>query len=644
MRLKNIGPFSNILDFISWKVNLFASNDRNYKVLFNLMFQEENNIMAEYRKNYKTYKYTYGQVKEDIINKSYILSTKFHYDFGLTIGLYMDNSLDFIKAYWILLSRGYNVLLLNTRISLSIINSVLKSNNIQCVISDRILDFSVKSYLYQDLVSDDKLSRDYVSVESYYFKNLVFGTYTIFMSSGTTNNIKLCMYDASCFYYQIGNSLDIVRNCKSIAKHYKGKLKQLCLLPFYHVFGFIAVYLWFGYFSRTLVFIDDLKPDTIQKAVLKHKVTHIFAVPLVWNTIYKKAYKQINKESEKTRKLLNVALSMSNRSKAGSFLTYKVLGRVRQKIFGDSIKFLISGGSSISKDVLYFFNGIGYHIANGYGMTEIGITSVDVSNNKKTLNKASIGYPFINTKYAINDKNELLVKGFNIAKVISVNGSFDSTNYDEYFNTHDLVKKIGNRYYICCRTDDVIVSSSGENINPVLLEESIKLPFPFSSCILSIDNNISIIVSIEEKQLRDYNEYEVLIKQELQRLNLTTEIKHIYITKDSLLDGLDFKPSRKKLEEKILSNSLELLSNNEKSTNNDDNSDIYNYILLTLNDILDNKIDNLNLNHNFFTDLNGTSIEYFEFVERIESKYSIDLKDISSNVAFNEIISIIEDN
>ena len=71
---------------------------------------------------------------------------------------------------------------------------------------------------------------------------------------------------------------------------------------------------------------------------------------------------------------------------------------------------MISGGSTINLKTLEFFNAIGYHLANGYGMTEIGITSVELSDKKKLLNSGSVGLPFKGVEYRIED-GRLLVRG-----------------------------------------------------------------------------------------------------------------------------------------------------------------------------------------------------------------------------------------
>ena len=52
---------------------------------------------------------------------------------------------------------------------------------------------------------------------------------------------------------------------------------------------------------------------------------------------------------------------------------------VTDSLFGKSVLFCISGGSYIKEDTLRLINGLGYPLYNGYGMTEAGVTSVELS-------------------------------------------------------------------------------------------------------------------------------------------------------------------------------------------------------------------------------------------------------------------------
>jgi long-subunit acyl-CoA synthetase (AMP-forming) len=69
---------------------------------------------------------------------------------------------------------------------------------------------------------------------------------------------------------------------------------------------------------------------------------------------------------------------------------------IRKEILGNDLIFLISGGAAINKKYLSVLNGLGYAIHNGYGLTESGIVSVELSKYVKYRNLETVGKPFKN--------------------------------------------------------------------------------------------------------------------------------------------------------------------------------------------------------------------------------------------------------
>ena len=72
----------------------------------------------------------------------------------------------------------------------------------------------------------------------------------------------------------------------------------------------------------------------------------------------------------------------------------KLLKEVTSQLFGPSVLFCINGGSYLRDSAMELINGLGYCMHNGYGMTELGITSVERTSKRALLNTASIGAPF----------------------------------------------------------------------------------------------------------------------------------------------------------------------------------------------------------------------------------------------------------
>ena len=303
VKLKNVAGFGTIDRYVAYKIEEYSKREKNFETLFEFMFSEKDNVMGEITDGYRIKKVTYGQMKDRILAAAPTLGESLS-DLapGTMVGLYLANSMEWIQIFWQIIVLGYRPLLMNTALSDEILEDLLQEHAVGAVISGG-KKFSVKTVKAEDaVVPSDKAP-----------EVRPFGTEVLFMSSGTMGKVKLCAYTGENFYYQICDSANIVKQCPRIREHYKGELKQLALLPFYHVFGFIAVYLWFGFFSRTFVFLKDLNPITIQNTVKKHQVTHIFAVPMVWDKVYRAALKQVRAKGDKTYRKFKRAIKLSGK-------------------------------------------------------------------------------------------------------------------------------------------------------------------------------------------------------------------------------------------------------------------------------------------------------------------------------------------
>ncbi len=618
MVINNVGGFSDITEYVKDKTKRYQKEDKNCKTLFRYMFSEEENVMAELSDGYRIKKITYGECRKKIFSIAPTLASKLSFvPKNSIVGLYMANSVDWIEIFWALLMCGYRPLLMNSRLSDETLEKIIFDYDVQAVISDD-RSFSVPSFISSDLVNSD---------QNVPFFSESWADEIIFMSSGTSDNIKLCFYTGENLFYQVCDSANIIESCPQIKEHYKGELKQLALLPFYHIFGFIAVYIWFGFYSRTFVFLKDLRPQTLLNTIKKHKITHIFAVPLVWDTVYKTALRTIRSRGEKTFKKFCKALKIVNSTGSlGQNIARKVLGEVRNNLFGDSIKFMISGGSSIRPEVLEFFNGIGYHLVNGYGLTEVGITSFERSSNTKIINSATIGTPFSQTEYKLNENGELLIKTKTRASKIAVDNVVTLTDYNEYFNTHDLVKIKNGRYYIFGRKDDLIVCENGENLNPVIIERLLNINGCDSLCIFNYRNTPTLIVSAPNCFTAE--QYEAIHNaaiEALRKAKINNLIKQIVITSDTLLQDNDFKISRYKTAQRFAQGRYTILDPKDNISFEKKLSALEAEICDMFADVLKSSSCKIDTKANFFSDLGGTSLDYFALMDMVKARFDTDL-------------------
>ncbi len=619
MKFTNIRGFGTIDEYVKAKLNEYSKEDKSFESLFKYMFSEEDNVMAETSDGYRIKKTTYGEFKKRILEITPTVSKAIrNVPQGEMVGLYMSNSTEWIEIFWAILASGYSPLLMNTRLSDSVLEGILKDYSVKCVISDGKI-FSVPTKTAEEVtVASDKP-----------YERVPFGKEVIFMSSGTTDNVKLCAYTSENFYYQICDSVNIIEECPKIKEHYEGELKHLVLLPFCHVFGFIAVYMWFGFFSRTFVFPKDLNPDTIQRTVKKHKVTHIFAVPMVWEAVCKAAISKVKERGDKTYKRFTKASSfVNNHGRLGDTVARRMLTEVREGLFGDSITCMITGGGHIRPETLRFFNGIGYHLLNGYGMTEIGITSLEKSSKRKDVNSGAVGTPCQYTEYSLEENGILLVKGKTRAARIMQNGTSLTTNSDEWFNTGDLARVENGKYFIEGRTDDLIVLEDGENLNPQLAENQIRVVGIDRLCIFkSSANSVTLLASVpgvfQESALKSiYDE----LSSSLVRIKLDGVVRKILFTHEGLTLPGEFKVSRKKIAARVSSGAIKIFDPRKIDEHVAELSEgIEAEIASCFAEALGKDISSIGRDDNFFRDLEGTSIDYFALLSIIKNRLGINI-------------------
>ena len=615
------GANYNLDQYVQEKLDRLSKTDKDFKSIFMSMSSESEKIFAETNDGYRITKITYGEFKDRTSVMAKVLAGKFSgISKGSMIGLYMNNCEEWLECFWGILSNGYKPLLMNTRMSTVLLEEILEQYKIDLVISDS-KEFSKKTISLDSLRTEVKSENDGVSLENSEWENEI-----VLMSSGTTNNVKLCVYNGETMYFQICDSANIIKNCKQVKQHYEGELKHLTFLPFYHVFGLVAVFMWFGFFNRTFVFLKDFSSETILNTVRKHKVTHIFSIPLLWDTVYKTVIKTAKERGEYDKLMKGIKISEKLAGTPFNKLFTKLAFKsVREQIFGDSIKFLISGGSAISEDVLRFFNAIGYHLADGYGMTEVGITSVELSRDRKLLNSRSVGVPFASVEYMISEDGELLVKGKTMADIVYEGGKVVDRTENGWFHTNDLAKEINGRYYILGRKDDVIIGASGENINPDVLEDKIIIEGAENVCLVKpmIDGKSQPTLVIKISPYASGETKKNIVskaKDQINVLGLDGVIGKIILTADPLMEPNDFKLNRKKIAQKISEGTIKA-SDPEKEDFKA--SQFTMKVAEIIADVLGKDVSEIGPNADLFMELGGSSLDYFSIIMEVQKEFRV---------------------
>lgn len=600
-----------------------AASQKRMQDIFEIMFSCGDRVLCEGNDGFRTYKYTFGEIKAQID----IAAAALYQKIGAThsfVALEIENSTEWIIAFWAILKSGNKPYLVNMRYPAALTEQIFKTLKIEHIVCCKSSDLDGNVIDVADLKeSTADLPDD------------IFEDEIAFSSSATSMNEVICFYSGVQIAEQILNFKSIVKENPRIAKFYKGGLKQLAFLPFYHVFGLFAVYFWFTFFGCSLVFLRNYSADTILKTCRKHEVTHIFAVPMLWHTIEKQITATVADGGEKLQKKLARGLKAMTALQnicptIGANIAKKSMSQITEKLFGKSVIFCISGGSYLRDSALKLINGIGYSLHNGYGMSEVGITSVELRKRPKHLNQNSIGRPFDAVQYRIDQNGQLLIKGSTLCTKKLINGQ-PLIMDDSWFETGDIVEQKGEYYHILGRMGDVVIGENGENINPDSVEKLFcaKSAKQFSVLGLKAEDGEELSMVV---QISPYATPAVIegIKNEIYGINNTlptaSAVKSFYFTFEDLAPPTAVKISRTQLVKKIKEGEIKLIpfSALNQSLNVDfEETPIAKAIKeIIAKELAMSPLDITPASHIFY-DLGATSIQYFSILSALSEHFEI---------------------
>lgn len=601
------------------------NSEKDLRTVYSIIFSNGDRVLAESNDGFRTKRHTYNEAKRMIEEVSARIFAKI----GAThsfVGIEMENSLNWIVAFWSVLRSGNKPYLINCRHPKKLSDSIVQSLDISYIVADKKGELSGEYIEFSSLLSGDAPLLD----------DSVFENEIAISTSATTLKEVVCYYTGYEISEQVLCARSIVKECPRIADHYKGSLKQLAFLPFYHIFGLMAVYFWFTFYGRTFVFLRDYSPDTILKTCRRHKVTHIFAVPMLWHTIEKQLEKKVAKKGEKKEKQLHSAMKLCTSlqnifPRFGAHLARKIMSEATDSIFGRSVRFCISGGSYLRPDAQYLFNAMGYPMYNGYGMSEIGITSVELRNRPKYRNENSIGHPFSSVEYRIDEEGTLLVRGSSICKKMMINREI--ITIDDWFSTGDIIEEKNGYYFIKGRRGDGVIGENGENINPDTIEEHLKFTDAEAFSVLGLgagsEEKLSLIISVSP--YASASRIEGLKKEAFaanEKLPMATQIKEFYFTTDPLCAPTAVKVSRSYLKRALNDGSVTITPFSLFSASDSNNSDnSFSYLEEKIRDIvcrvLDIPKESVNPDTHIISELEASSLQYFSIISELSEEFGI---------------------
>src|SRR5439155_17203499 len=155
-----------------------------------------------------------------------------------------------------------------------------------------------------------------------------------------------------------------------------------------------------------------------------------------------------------------------------------VFPKVKDKLskrFGGRITKFVSGGAPLAKKIAYFFDLLGFHILEGYGLTEtIAVTSVNLPGQNKL---GTVGRPLPAVEVKIAEDGEILMRGRNVMRgyLGLPEATAEVIDKEGFFHTGDIGDMDSDGYLkITDHKKDLMKTSGGKYSAPQALEGALK--------------------------------------------------------------------------------------------------------------------------------------------------------------------------
>ena len=248
-------------------------------------------------------------------------------------------------------------------------------------------------------------------------------------------------------------------------------LRILHTLPLSHVFG-QTMGLWIPpIFTAELHFESRLIAPRLIETIRKERISVLAAVPRVL------ALLKTHLEAEDPGLLDSLEAAHQAGTKAlGRWWRFRKVHRQ----FGLKFWAFVSGGGALAGPLEQFWNGLGFVLIQGYGMTET--TALITLNHPFHVARGTIGKPMAGREVKLGPDGEVLVRGASISTATWSGGQLHKRE-SEWLATGDLAStETTGELRFLGRKSEVIVTASGVNIHPEDLEGAIEAQPGVNGC------------------------------------------------------------------------------------------------------------------------------------------------------------------
>ena len=346
---------------------------------------------------------------------------------------------------------------------------------------------------------------------------------------------------------------------------------MLSFLPMHHVFECTAGFLYPMYKGTEIVVCDGLKH--IADNLKEYKVTAMISVPVLYENMYKRLLKTIEKKGklEAIKKGVKISSVLSKVHIDARKMIFKEI----HEALGGKPRLYISGAAGLDPEVEKGYNDLGIRVAQGYGLTETSPIIAASTDKKYKLGSCGPIFPSVEARIANPDENgigEIQVKGPNVMLGYYEDEEANKEAFDDgWFRTGDLGYIDDEGFlFISGRAKNVIVLKNGKNIFPEEIESLVNRIEGIEESMIygkpEEDGDVKVCIKVvynadimqEMYKTEDEKEIYDIISKKIKDVNKTMPaykyIREISITNEPLIKTTTAKIKRHEELAKILKN------------------------------------------------------------------------------------------
>lgn len=267
---------------------------------------------------------------------------------------------------------------------------------------------------------------------------------------------------------------------------------HLSFLPLSHVFERTCGYYLMVMIGATIAYAENM--DTVPQNIRETRPTFLLGVPRFYEKVQARVLEAVSAAGPVKKGLFTWARELGRKKRTGKSLgvlntllfpaAEALVYRKFKKGLGGRLRFGVSGGAALAKEIAEFFSDLGVMIYEGYGLTE---TSPVISANREGRCKfGSVGVAFPDIEIRIAEDGEILTRSACLMK-----GYFKKPSETAevlkagWFHTGDLGRLDHEGFlFITGRKKELIVTSGGKKISPRPIEERMELDPFILRCVL----------------------------------------------------------------------------------------------------------------------------------------------------------------